>query len=149
MLHSNKIIMAILNYTTSISSEKSIGEIMKCLVKHGAHKIVTDYKNGVPSSVTFCLTLNGNMIGFALPANYAGVLNAMKNDKKVPRSKCTEDQAQRVAWRIVKDWVEAQMAIVEAQLADIAEVFLPYAITKSGETLYKEIQSNGMLMLTQ
>jgi hypothetical protein len=41
------------------------------------------------------------------------------------------------------------MAIVEAQLADIAEVFLPYAITKSGETLYKEIQSNGMLMLTQ
>jgi hypothetical protein len=42
----------------------------------------------------------------------------MRGDRKVPRSKCTEDQAQRVAWRIVKDWVEAQMAIVEAQLAD-------------------------------
>jgi hypothetical protein len=32
-------------------------------------------------------------------------------------------------------------------LADIAEIFLPYAITKSGNTLYKEIESTGMLML--
>ena len=139
--------MAILNYTTSIASEKSIAEIQKCLVKHGAHKIVTDYKDGAPCAVTFCLTLNENMIGFALPANYTGVLNAMRKDRKIPRSKCTEEQAQKVAWRIIKDWVEAQMAIVEAQLADITEVFLPYAITKSGNTLYKEIQSNGMLML--
>ena len=140
--------MAILNYTTSIESEKSIGEIQKCLVKHGAHKIVTDYKNGFPSAVTFCLDLDGRPVGFSLPANYSGVLKAMKSDRKVPRSKCTEEQAQRVAWRIVKDWVEAQMAIVEAQLCDMAEVFLPYAITKNGMTLYKEIQGNGMKLLS-
>lgn len=139
--------MAILNYTTSIESEKSISEIQKCLVKHGAHKIVTDYVNGLPSAVTFCLTLNGNMVGFNLPANNSGVLKAMRNDRKVPRHKCNEEQAQRVAWRIVKDWVEAQMAIVQAQLADITEVFLPYAITKNGNTVYKEIQNNGMLLL--
>lgn len=34
-----------------------------------------------------------------------------------------------------------------AQLADIAEVFLPYAITKNGTTVWKEVQGNGMLML--
>lgn len=141
--------MAILNYTTSIESEKTIAEIQKCLVKHGAHKIVTDYVAGIPCSVTFALTINGNMVAFSLPANYSGVLRAMKNDRKVPNSKCTEEQAQRVAWRIVKDWVEAQMAIVEAQLADVAEVFLPYAITQSGTTLYKHIQDSGggILML--
>ena len=44
--------MAILNYTTSISCEKTIGEIMKCLVKHGATKIVTDYSENIPSAVT-------------------------------------------------------------------------------------------------
>lgn len=52
----------------------------------------------------------------------------------------------RTSWRIIKDWVEAQMAITEAGLADVAEVFLPYAITK-GTTLYKSIKSNGMMML--
>jgi hypothetical protein len=140
--------MAILNYTTSIDCEKSIAEIQKCLVKQGANKIVTDYENGSPSSVTFCLTINDRMVGYILPANYSGVLKAMKNDRKVPNSKCTPEQAQRVAWRIVKDWVEAQMAIVEAQLADMAEVFLPYAVTKTGETMYQYIQKDTQLLLS-
>jgi hypothetical protein len=141
--------MAILNYTTTIECEKSISEIQKCLVRHGAHKIVTDYSGGLPVTVTFCLNINDNTIGFALPANYLGVLKAMEKDRSVPRSKCTEAQARRVAWRIVKNWVEAQMAIVEAQLADMAEIFLPYAITKRGNTLYSEIKNNGMLMLKE
>lgn len=133
--------MPILNYTTSIESEKTIAEITKILVKHGANKIVADYKDGIPSGVTFCLMVDGNMLGFCLPANYEGVLAAMKKDPKVPGRACTKEQALRVSWRIVKDWVEAQMAIVEAKLADVAEVFLPYAITKSGNTLYQEIKT--------
>src|SRR6185503_7232743 len=124
--------MAILNYTTSIESEKSIAEIQKCLVKRGATKIVTDYVGEIPTAVTFALMLNGNMIGFQLPANASGVLKAMQNDRKVPRNKCTQEQAQRVAWRIVNSWVQAQCAIIDAQLAHVTEVFLPYAITKSG-----------------
>ena len=140
--------MAILNYSTSIDSERTIGEIMKCLVKHGAHKIVTDYKDSRAVSVTFCLTLNDRLIAFSLPANYEGVLRSMEKDKNISRSKCNEDQARRVAWRIVKVWVEAQMAIVEAQLAEMAEVFLPYAITKNGQTLYQQAKGSGMLLLT-
>ncbi len=140
--------MAILNYTTSVDCEKTISEIQKCLAKHGATKIVTDYENSIPSSVTFCLPINGRMIGYVLPANYRGVLKTMKNDKKVPNSKCTEEQARRVSWRIVKDWVQAQMAIVESEQADMAEVFLPYAVTKTGDTMYQYIQKTPNLFLT-
>lgn len=139
--------MAILNYTTSIDYEKTIMEIQKCLVKHGATKITTDYTDQTPTAVTFCLILNGNLTGFLLPANYSGVLKSMKSDSKIPRRLLTDEQALKVSWRIIKTWVEAQMAIVDAQLADVAEVFLPYAITKNGKTLYKEIESNGMLLL--
>lgn len=139
--------MAILNYTTSISHEKTISEIMKCLVRHGATKIVADYKGQVPVAITFCLSVKNSLIAFSLPANYHGVLNAMKRDHNVPRRLLTDDQALKVSWRIVKNWVEAQMAIVEAELAQIEEVFLPYAITKNGTTLYHELESNGMKML--
>lgn len=139
--------MAILNYTTQIDFEKTIQEISKILVKHGATKISTDYRDNIPVAVTFCLILNGSMIGFALPANYDGVLKAMQNDGNVPKKLLTKEQALRVSWRIIKDWTEAQVALTEAKLAEMAEVFLPYAITKGGNTLYKEIQSNGMLML--
>lgn len=141
--------MGILNYTTKIKPEKTIMEIQQTLVKHGATKIVTDYDGIKPTAVTFCLTLNGSIVGYSLPANYSGVLKAMKKDGKIPKSFLNEEQAIRVSWRIVKDWVEAQMAIVEAELADMAEVFLPYAITKNGNTLYNEIEKTGMLMLQQ
>jgi hypothetical protein len=140
--------MSILNYTTSINCERTISDIMKCLVKHGATKIVSDYdEDGIPSALTFCLKINITLVAFSLPANYQGVLNAMKNDHKIPKRMCTKEQALKVSWRIVKDWVEAQMAIVDAQLAEIAEVFLPYAVTPSGNTLYEDIQKNGMKML--
>lgn len=141
--------MAILNYTTEIDFEKTIGEITKCLVAHGATKVISDYVNKIPVSVTFGLEINGSLITFCLPANAEGVYRSMCKSSKVPKRLRTKEQAQRVAWRIVKDWTIAQMAIVEAQIANIEEVFLPYAITKNGNTLYNEIKSNGMLMLTQ
>lgn len=137
--------MAILNYTTKIKSEKTIMEIQQILVKHGATKIVTDYENGIPSAVTFGLIMNDNLVAFSLPANYKGVLNSMKKSK-APKKFLTEEQAIKVSWRIIKDWVAAQMALVEAELADVAEVFLPYAITKNGNTLYKEIGNSDLLL---
>lgn len=140
--------MPILNYTTSIDFSKTIGEIAACLVKHGASKIITDYEDSLPVAVTFSLTINDRTAAFSLPANYNGVLKAMSKDKRCPRKLLNKEQALRVSWRIIKTWVEAQMAIVEAELADMAEVFLPYAITKNGNTVYNEIKSNGMLMLS-
>jgi len=141
--------MAISNYTTKVDFYKTIGEIQKELAEHGARKIVIDYNDtGLPTNLTFMIDWNSQMIGFALPCNYRGVLKAMEK-AKVTRSLCTEDQALRVAWRIIKDWVEAQMAIVEADVASMAEVFLPYAITKDGSTLYNHLQLKGSgLLLT-
>jgi hypothetical protein len=139
--------MAILNYTTKIDSIKTIGEITQCLVAHGANKIVSDYDGQIPINVTFTITLNDTPIFYSLPANFTGVLKAMEKNKKVPRNLCTKEQAIRVSWRIIKDWVEAQMAIVEADLADMAEVFLPYAVTPSGNTLYHEIKNNKQNLL--
>ena len=142
--------MAISNYTTKIDVFKTIGEIQKDLVEHGARKIILYYNDdNQPVNLTFTIVWNDRTIGFALPCNYTGVLRAMER-AKVPRSLCTEEQALRVAWRIIKDWVQAQMAIVEADVASMAEVFLPYAITKDGSTLYKHIQLNGNgLLLSQ
>ena len=48
------------------------------------------------------------------------------------------EQARRVAWRILKDWVAAQLAIVEAEQAQMAEVFLPYAVeSQTGQTMFQ------------
>lgn len=45
--------MPILNYTTQISSFKTVAEIQQILVKHGAKRIVQDYdENGAISART-------------------------------------------------------------------------------------------------
>lgn len=137
----------ILNRTTEVDSAKTIAEVQKILVAHGAHKITTDYNGTLPVALTFCLTLKGATMAFSLPCNYAGVLTELKRDRTVPRRLCSDEHALRVSWRILKDWVEAQMAIVQAGLAEAPEVFLPYAVTKSGRTLYQEVKENGSQQL--
>ena len=73
----------------------------------------------------------------------------MDRDKKVPGSLKNKEQALRVSWRIIKEWVEAQMAIIEAGQAELSEVFLPYAVTKDGDTVYQKLKSgNDFLLLS-
>ena len=131
--------MALLNYTTQIDVEKTIHEIQSCLGSHGAQKVMTDYDKGVISAISFALNVNGKTIGFRLPCDWRPVLQILKDNPKVPRHLVDQTQAVRVAWRIVKDWVEAQMALVETSMVKTEEVFLPYMLTGKNETLYQQI----------
>ena len=45
-----------------------------------------------------------------------------------------------MSWRILKDWVQAQRAIVDTKMVRLEQVFLPYAIMPDGRTLYERIR---------
>lgn len=49
-----------------------------------------------------------------------------------------------MAWRIVKDWVEAQMAILESEMVQMEEIFLPYMVSASGQTFFEAYQNNQL-----
>ena len=53
-------------------------------------------------------------------------------------------QATRTAWRIVKDWVEAHIALVETQMVTAPQVFLPYAVMRDGRTLSEHPHLNTL-----
>ena len=79
------------------------------------------------------------------------VLERHKSDpKRKDRSKIdtSPEQAERVAWRIVKDWLTAQLAILETEMVDVGQVFLPYFVGRNGQTLY-EAYSTGQLQLPE
>jgi len=139
--------MPILNYTTEIDVHKTVGEIQRALAKAGVIAVNVDYDGkGEPMALMFLIKFHEEVVNFRLPSRWEGVLKHLYNDPKVPRSFKTETQARRVAWRIVKDWVEAQMAIIEAGQAEIVEVFLPYAVTNSGQSLYQVFNSSQKLL---
>ena len=141
--------MPILNYTTSIDVEKTTGEIQKKLATAGAQAVMTEYdKEQVLSAVSFRMMCNNIMVSFRLPAQIDRIYVLLQKDNKVPRKLKTRHQAARVAWRIIKDWIEAQLAIVEAEQAEMVEVFLPYAQNPhTGETLFAQLSGSNFALL--
>ena len=137
--------MPLLNYTTKVNVFNTLGEIQAQLVKHGAKKIMQDYDEaGHITALAFMIDTPLGPRGIRLPANTEAV-HAVLLRQKV---KCDRDQAERVAWRIIKDWVEAQMAILESEMVQMDEIFLPYMIDRSGKTLFQKYQ-NDQLMLEE
>lgn len=139
--------MPLLNYTTKIDVEKTVGEIQKMLGLHGARAIMTEYDDeGIITSLSFRIRVGEQEPSFRLPCDWRPVLEVMENDRKVPRSSCNQIQAVRVAWRIVKDWVEAQMAFIDSRQVRTEQVFLSYAVMKDGQTMFDHIAKKQFLL---
>jgi hypothetical protein len=141
--------MAILNYTTSITPEKTAMEIQRKLADTKAQAILTEYDDeGMLNAMSFRIMTTYGMLFFRLPVKKHGVYKCLAKDNTVPKRLKTEEQANRVAWRILKDWVEAQIAIIKVEMASLEEVFLPYAQGQDGKTFYESIKENSFKMIT-
>jgi hypothetical protein len=138
---------ALLNYTTQIATEKTIMEIQATLVAAGASAIATEYSDGIVAAVSFRIGTPFGLTTYSLPCDNAAVLRILDRQSragKVPKRLVTPEQAARVGWRIIKDWIEAQVALVQTQMVTIDQVFLPYARTNNGETVYQRYLGTGM-----
>ena len=146
------------NYTTGISVDKTILEIEQILSKHGATDIWKQFDGATNiTCINFAVNTEFGKMPFRLPMNVLAVSQILKNEKKsgklggLSNREATDlEQARRVGWRIIKDWVDAQMALVEIKLVKIEQVFLPYAYDfHTGKTLYetfREKKMAGLLM---
>jgi hypothetical protein len=132
----------VLNYTTMVAPDKTIAEIQKALSKAGASAISVTYGDGgVPDGLTFTVNTTYGPRSFRLPVRAEAVhkvLTRKANAGHIRRSYSTRAQAERTAWRIVKDWLLAQLAILEAETVTLDEIMLPYMIdTDSDVTVYE------------
>jgi hypothetical protein len=127
--------MPLLNYTTSVAADKSVSEIIKVLTKAGANQILTDYSDGAPVGIAFSLPTSAGIQKFKLPVNADPVEQTLRRQRVEPRFR-SRAQAERVAWRILKDWVEAQLAIIQTNMVSVDQVFLPYMLVDGQTTVY-------------
>ena len=144
--------MALLNYSTYKKPEETLAEIQHLLSKWGVQAVMTEYDGRQVSAVAFKMMVGAQPMSFRLPCNWRKVHEVLQNYNANRKHKGTgynrklerriddsEEQAISVAWRIIKDWIEAQMALVEVNMVTIPQVFLPYAITGDGRTLSEKI----------
>jgi len=137
--------MGILNYSTEVPVNRTLSQIQGILVSHGAKAIMTNYNDArEPESLSFIVPSSNGELPFRLPANIKAVEQVMRRDRLPGYKK--DGQPARVAWRILKDWCEAQMAIIEAEMVSLEEVFLPYLLAKDNQTLYQVMSNRGFLL---
>ena len=133
-----------LNYTTSIEAGKTASEVVGILASHGARQIMMDYDEvGKIIGISFTVNTPHGVLPFRLPANDSAVLEVMKRQNKnggIPGRFVNPDQARRVAWRIIKDWVEAQMALIETGMVVMEEIFMPYMMVGPQKTLFQLLE---------
>lgn len=140
----------ILNYTTAISAEKTIGEIKAILRAHDTRSVTEVYDGGKVTGLEFVFETGWGARPYLLPAKPEIVLHLMveRHNKgkrewtrgyiakdRIPQS--LRDQAERTAWRTIKDWVEAQMALMATRQVSFEQIFLPYALVDdSNRTMF-------------
>lgn len=137
--------MGLKNYTTTISIEKTISEIEKILAINGASHIFKMYDDkGVPSALAFKIKVDGERyIDFKLPMESEKIFEVFKKSKIEKRYKNIE-QAKRTGWRIIKDWIYAQMALIEIHVVKFEQVFLPYMYDiKTDQTLFQKYEERN------
>jgi hypothetical protein len=140
---------SILSYTTSISPEKTVGEITQLLAAAKATAILSEYSDGLLTAISFRIKTEFGILTFRLPANVEGVHAILLRSKQIPSSLRNHTQARRVAWRIVLHWLDAQLALIAAGLATLDQVFLPFCQDQDGVTLYERMRQakfSGLLL---
>lgn len=141
--------------TTGISPAKTAAEIIELLVRAGATQIASDYADGKLSGLAFVLPARGRGMphSYRLPVRVEPVFKILAARRK-RRSRLwamavakDKDQAERVAWRQLYRWVQAQLAMIEVGMAETPEVFLPYMQAENGRSMYQLFQEHEMKML--
>lgn len=140
--------MALKNYTSQVSAARSIAHIEDMLVAHKATQVLKKYApGGRIEAIAFIVPIEGVEIPFRLPARVDQCLKVLKSAVRRPHAetyKRLEQQAERTAWKIVSDWVEAQMAMIDLAQVQLMEVFLPYVYNhNSGQTYFQTLEARG------
>lgn len=143
--------MGIYMETTTIPAERTAQEIHSLLVHAGARQVLTEYNDKSEiTGIHFIMIVNGQTVPFKMPvrtdALYEHFLGRAKKKRASYRRLDTaaiHDKAKRVAWRQLLRWVEAQLAFIDAGMADTEEVFMPYIQVAPNETLYQRAIQSG------
>ncbi len=138
--------------TTKVPADKTAMEIEDLLRKHHASKVAKEYAAGTILALYFEMMTPQGPVSFKLPVNVDAVYQVVLNkraespvyahrfpdhDQKLK----VHAQAERIAWRIIREWVKAQLDLIQTQMVTVVEVFMPYLLVGHGETAYERFMA--------
>lgn len=144
---------SVVNYTTAAPVMQTLAEMQERLATSGASHIGVSYEDGSPIALTFMLRGPHGPRHFTVPVDVDAMQRLLRSHEDAGRFRSqrkakghftSREHASRVAWRVMKDWLAATLAIVEADMLRLDEVMLPYLMVGPERTLaqaYRESES--------
>jgi hypothetical protein len=141
------------NYTSEVPINRSIQRIEEQLMSHGAKEILKIIEHGQVTGIAFMIDVNGKEIPFRLPARVERVEKKLQKQVRRPIKGTMErvsEQAGRTAWKILSDWVDIQMAIIDIDQVELAEIFLSFAYDyHTKQTFFEKMKISGFNILLE
>jgi hypothetical protein len=150
-------ITAPLNYTTKVKAATTANECTGMLAAHGAEAVgLTFDDDRQPNGLNFRIDTDHGVQGYRIEVNSAGVLVQLETAYRAGVIKpssgrsavsfTTAAHAHMVAWRQVKDWLEANLAMIEASMWGLDRVMLPWMLVAPETDVYQAISGGRMAL---
>lgn len=136
--------LRIKNYETGVSWQRTVTEIEALMVAIGAEAILKNYR-GDGRIVALSFKYQGR--GYKLPANSDKVAELLKSYPgfRNATQQRREEQAERIVWRNIRDWLEAQVALIRTAQVEVEQIMLPY-MWDGKTTLYDKLKKQQFML---
>jgi len=136
--------------TTMKTVGETCGEIETLLMEMEAISILKDIDrvSREIDGIAFTVPFKDTFISIRLPFNWKAIQQLAERGKTGYADTEKEDRARMVAARQILRWIESQFALWQCEMAEVAEIFLPYIVNpKTGQTAYQQIEADPGLLL--
>ena len=147
--------MNLKNYTSGVPVHVTIGRIEKILCEAGVLGVSKRYECGKIAALTFSMpTPTGGAVAIRLPVDAPAVRESLFTNycRSVGTARKTRDdfndQSERTAWKLMQDWIEVQISLVQMQKIDPLQVFIAFA-WDGEQTYYERLKSGGFKQLAE
>ncbi len=144
--------MPLANYSTTVAHTKTATEIIGMLRKHGVRRVIEDTDgDGNVIALQFVIETATGTPSFKLPVNVESCRATLQRQRDFgeisgPVAVSTE-RARNVAWRIVKDWIRAQIGLIETGMVVMEEVFMPYLMLDERTSIFEALRDGRLPQL--
>lgn len=134
--------------STEIPADRSAAEVSSILMQAGATSVSVRYAEGKVTGMTWTMRVGATELQFSMPARVDPVYKLLLSRRSghvdnAARARIMV-QAERVAWRQLLRWVQAQLAMIEVGMVQRGEVFMPYIQQADGSTFFEYFESKQL-----
>lgn len=148
--------------TTTVTVTKSQSDLIALLRRYGCRDFGFDEDpNGKEASVRFRITTGGRDLPVLMRVDIEAVYRALyptppkgHGSQRIKALDARREQAQRTAWRLLIDWIDAACSTTSIGLQSVEEVFMAHIVVRDHDNrplrlieAFHQMQANGSLPL--